>query len=238
MSEECNWLHMQLESLPLIAFPFDPECLPTNAVYFIYEDGEKCGHGGDKARIVRVGTHKDSNFQSRIAEHFLLNRPDEIHIGPNQAAPKDRSIFRKNIGRALLNRTNDEYLPIWEIDFTQRANREQYGHIRDTAKEEKIETEVTGELREHFSFRFIILESQIERMGTGGLEGRLIGTVAKCTGCGPSKMWLGCSSPKGKIRDSGLWLVQHLNSPVITNTDRQTISSAIDATLKWLDDDQ
>jgi len=28
---------------------------------------------GLKPRIVRIGTHKENNFQSRISEHFLLN---------------------------------------------------------------------------------------------------------------------------------------------------------------------
>jgi serine/threonine protein kinase len=39
----------------------------------------------------------------------------------DQSAPHDRSIFRKNIGRSLLNRTSDPYLPVWELDFMKRA---------------------------------------------------------------------------------------------------------------------
>ena len=31
---------------------------------------------------------------------------------------KDRSIFRKNIGRAILNKNNDSFLEIWNLDFT------------------------------------------------------------------------------------------------------------------------
>ena len=38
-------------------------------------------------------------------------------------APKDRSIFRKNIGRDLLNREKDPYLECWEADFTISAER-------------------------------------------------------------------------------------------------------------------
>jgi len=74
MSELCKWLHEQLEQLPFIKFPFKLEQLPENGIYFVYEDNEIWGHGGYKPRIVRIGTHKDGNFRSRIKEHFLLDQ--------------------------------------------------------------------------------------------------------------------------------------------------------------------
>ena len=73
MSELCKWLHEQLEQLPLISFPFRLELLPKNGIYFFYEAGEVWGHGGNKLRIVRVGTHKNGNFRNRIKEHYLLD---------------------------------------------------------------------------------------------------------------------------------------------------------------------
>jgi len=42
------------------------------------------------------------------------------HVNEN----KDRSIFRKNIGRALLDKNKDPYLKIWELDLTYRRNKE------------------------------------------------------------------------------------------------------------------
>jgi hypothetical protein len=42
----------------------------SGSIYFFYEDGEFWGHGGNRLRIVRIGTHKDGNFRSRIKEHF------------------------------------------------------------------------------------------------------------------------------------------------------------------------
>jgi len=103
MSELCRWLHEQLEQLP------------ENWIYFFYEDGEIWGHGGYKQRIVRIGTHKDGNFISRIKEHFLFDE-SKMNFDTTKPAPHERSIFRKNIGRALLNKEKDEYLKIWEID--------------------------------------------------------------------------------------------------------------------------
>jgi hypothetical protein len=53
------------------------------------------------------------------------------------AKPADRSIFRSNIGKALLNKTNDDYLKIWNIDFTTRKNRKVHGHQRNISKEKQ-----------------------------------------------------------------------------------------------------
>ncbi|MEW6181487.1 MAG: hypothetical protein AB1522_16360 [Chloroflexota bacterium] len=116
MSEKCKWLHEKLEELPLIKYSFKLELLPENGIYFFYEIDEIWGHGGDKLRIVRVGTHKGNNFRSRISEHFLINEK-KMNFDENSPKPSDRSIFRKNIGRAILNKKKDPYLKVWEIDF-------------------------------------------------------------------------------------------------------------------------
>jgi hypothetical protein len=232
MSESCKWLHEQLEQLPLIRFPFKLERLPKNGIYFFYENGEIWGHGGYKPRIVRIGTHKDGNFRSRIKEHFLLDE-SKMNFDVTKPAPHERSIFRKNIGRALLNKKNDDYLKTWEIDFTSRENRERYGYLRDIQKEKEIELEITKILRENFSFRFIIVDSQVERMGTKGLESSLIGTIAHCDLCRPSNNWLGRYSPKSQIRKSGLWLIQHLQANEINEDDKEIILNAIKRTIEY-----
>ncbi len=232
MSELCKWLHEQLEQLPLIQFPFKLEQLPDNGIYFFYEEGENWGHGGNKPRIVRIGTSRDGNFRSRIKEHFLLNE-SKMNFDATKPAPHERSIFRKNIGRALLNKEDDDYLKIWEIDFTNREKRDEYGHLRDIQKEKKIESEVTRILRENFSFRFIT-EVQMKRMGSEGLESSLIGTAAHCKLCRPSSNWLGSHSPIEKIRKSGLWLVQHLKANGINEGDKDIISDATLNTKEWI----
>lgn len=226
MSKLCRWLHEQIEQQPLIKFPFKLEKLPRNGIYFFYEQGEIWGHGGNKPRIVRIGTHRDGNFRSRIAEHYLLSE-SKMKFDKDKAKPSDRSIFRKNVGRALLNRQGDNYLQIWEIDYVYRKKRELFGHLRDIKKEKKIESEITEILRSNFFFRFIELNRQKERMGKSGLESHLIGTIAHCRLCRPSKDWLGNHSPKRKIRMSGLWLVQHLTADEIDGNDKKTISEAI-----------
>ena len=96
MSELCKWLHGQLESLPLIRFPFSLDWLLESGVYFLYEDGEVWGHGGYILRIVRVGTHRGGSFRDQIAEHYLLGKYEFwMNFDWNKPKPSDRSIFRK-----------------------------------------------------------------------------------------------------------------------------------------------
>lgn len=212
MSDICEALHGFVWRLPEVRWPFMLDQLPRNGIYFFFEAGELAGHGSDRPRIVRVGTHREGNFRSRMADHYIVNER-KMNFTREQGAPKDRSIFRKNIGRAILNRDHNPYLATWEIDFTTRSARESRGAQRDLEKERAIEATVTQQLRERFSFRWIAVEGQERRMGTGGLESALIGTVSGCKCCRPSKEWLGRFSPKSKIAESGMWLEQHLYDP-------------------------
>ena len=110
----------------------------------------------------------------------------------------------------MLWRDGDEYVSIWEKDFTTRANKDAYGHLRNIDKEKKIETEITKIIRENFSFRYIVVDEQAARLGKNGLEKKYIETVSGCRECRPSESWLGQFSPVEKIRYSGMWLVQYV----------------------------
>ena len=230
-AEKCKWLHEILESLPLIKYPFSLDSLPLSGIYFFYEKNEIWGHGGEKLRIVRIGTHKGKNFRSRISDHFLINNKN---FNENKPKPSDRSIFRKNIGRVILNKRKDKYLQIWEIDFTKPENIEEWAKDRDINKEKEIEKEITKIIRENFSFRFIIIEDEKKRIGSEGLERKLIATVAQCEKCKPSKNWLGLYSPKEVIKKSGLWLTQHLHAQSITDKDKIMIEKLVRNTKQWL----
>lgn len=232
MSETCQWLHQILEELPLVTYPFGLSSLPENAIYFFYEEGETWGHGGDNLRIVRVGTHRGGTFRGRMNEHYLVN-DSKMDFDIHSARPHDRSIFRKNIGRALLNRDGDNYLHVWDLDLISANNRTQHTHLRDVGKEKALEREVTRILRQQFCFRFIVVDDRKDRVGDKGLERAIIGTVAQCHLCTPSEGWLGNHSPIDKVRTSGLWQVQHLNSPGISENDRDAIERAVRSTLGY-----
>lgn len=227
--DNCRWLHEQLEQLQLFDYPTirnSIELLPENGIYFFYEKGEVWGHGGDKPRVVRVGTSKDGNFRSRISEHYLLDE-SKMNFDSSKPAPRERSIFRKNIGRALLNQRKDDYLKIWEVDFTSHESRNQYASLRDIEKEKSLELEITGLLRRNFFFRFIAFGGQDQRMGKTGLESALIGTLAQCPLCKASTNWLGKCSSRAEIRNGKLWQVQHLKANSITNRDKTLILNAV-----------
>src|SRR6266480_2659848 len=107
----CELLHEWANCLPMFRFPFDTSGIPLNGIYILFEKGE-VAHG--TKRIVRVGTHTGENqLRSRLRQHFLIEN-------------KDRSIFRKNIGRALLNRDRDPFLPFWELDLTTAMMKERH----------------------------------------------------------------------------------------------------------------
>jgi hypothetical protein len=172
--------------------PFDAKRLPHDGIYVLFENGEE-SHGG--SRIVRVGTHTgDGQLRPRLNEHFVKQN-------------KDRSIFRKNIGRCLLTRSNDAFLADWELDRTTRAARELHGVEKYPAKRLAVEADVTKYLCEQFSF---VVFSVLDKSDRLTLESRMISTLSACSECQPSETWLGLHSPKARIRDNGLWIVNEL----------------------------
>jgi len=122
---------------------------------------------------------------------------------------------------------NPDYLTIWNIDFTEKVKRKKFKHKRNIAFEKKIEQMITKRLKDNFSFTYIEIDDQDQRMGKKGLESRLIGTLSHCRLCDPSPKWLGRFSPKKAIKESGLWLIQHLNNEGIRKTDKVLIQHLI-----------
>lgn len=193
----CDHVHVAVRQLPVLPFPSRKDELPNDGLYILFEQGE-AGHNG--SRIVRIGSHTGiGNLPSRLVEHTKAN--------------KDRSIFRKNIGRALLNRAHDPFLEQWNWDLTSKKKRAFYGPRLDTNRQQEVEEAVTGYIVENFSFVVIAVEDRAARLS---LEKALIATVAQCPRCKPSPIWLGNFSPVGAIRTSGLWLKQHLNGEALS----------------------
>lgn len=206
MIDICADLHLTLNRLHHYRFPFDETKLPLNGIYILFEDGEKA-HGTD--RIVRIGTHTGQNhLPSRLNQHFLKEN-------------KDRSIFRKNIGRALLNKRNDLFLEKWELDLTTREAKNKYGNLIDWEKLRGIEHEVSMYIQSHFQFVVFPVPQKEDRLL---LESRIISTVSLCKNCRPSADWLGLSSPKEKIRQGGLWIVNELYKQPLSQKDFEKLT--------------
>ncbi len=192
MSKECEAIHVLARNLERHYFPFAESHIPSNGIYILFEKGER-GHGGE--RIVRIGTHTgEDQLRSRLKQHFLNEN-------------KDRSIFRKNIGRSLLKQSSDPFLEFWELDLTTRKAKDKYSHLIDFEYQKSIESRVSQYIQSNFSFCAFEVNDKAKRLE---IESKIISTVSCCKECGPSRSWLGCSSPKQKIAGSGLWLVNEL----------------------------
>ncbi len=205
MSKNCHTIHQWSNGMPRHSFPFDEEDIPLNGSYILFEKGE-FAHGTN--RIVRIGTHTgNSQLRSRLFQHFLKEN-------------KDRSIFRKNIGRALLNKDGDSFLEKWELDLTTRNAREKYFSVVDFERQEEIEKRVSKRIQDNFTFAVFQIDHKEKRLH---FESRIISTVSLCDDCKPSKSWLGLFSPKARIRRSGLWLVNELWKTPVSDNDLEEL---------------
>jgi hypothetical protein len=198
MTDACQYLHKTLSRLPRLKRE-DLASAPKNGIYVLFEKGEE-GHGGE--RIVRIGTHRgQDNLALRIREHLYT---------PN----KDRSIFRKHVGRCLLARAGDPFLAQWEIDLTSKASRTLNEGQIDWRRLQQVEAEVTNYMVDNFSFAVLSFDSKADRLDH---EESLLSTVYECHDCGQSEAWLGKFHPNSEIiRTSGLWNVQGLAGKVLS----------------------
>jgi len=211
MSKICNTIHQWFNGMKKFTFPFDKKDIPENGIYILFEK-EEFAHSTN--RIVRIGTHTGQNqLRSRLFQHFLKEN-------------KDRSIFRKNIGRALLNKDKDPFLEKWELDLTTRNAKEQHSDSVDFDKQKEIEKTVTKFIQNNFSFVVFQIDDKEKRLY---FESRIISTVSLCEECKPSENWLGNFSPKEKIRESGLWLVNELWKTPLYDSDMLILNEIVNA---------
>ena len=211
MCDACGRLHHLMSEGERFNFSTGWDNIPSdyNGIYVMFEKGE-FAHGGD--RIVRIGTHKgDKRLKIRIRQHFEKKK-------------KNSSIFRKNIGLCFLNRDNDTYLEIWNLDTKTKEKQEFYSHFIDKEFEVEIENKVSKYIQENISFCLLEVPTENERKC---YEARMIGTVFRCLDCEASKGWFGLNSTKKKIREKGLWQERELNSEILTEEELDAISSMI-----------
>jgi hypothetical protein len=169
----------------------------NNGIYIVYETGEFY-HSMD--RIVRVGTHTSPNrLKRRLTDHFVR----ENH---------NSSIFRKNIGKAILNAHHDPYLSIWTLDTSKPAN---YKYI-DSIKNTDTERRVSDYMRSHLTFTAFPAPEKGQRLR---LEEAIISTLNHTSDFGPGEKWPGKYSPEIEIRTSGLWLKQGLDAEGLTESE-------------------
>ena len=209
MSELCQQLHILIREGRRYDFNTGYDGIPHNGIYIMFEKGE-LAHDGD--RVVRIGTHTgDKQLRSRIYQHF-------------ENENKNRSIFRKNIGRCILNKERNPYLSTWELDTTSRENQKLFSHLIDKAFETELEKQISKYIQESLNFCLLEIPSKKDRLD---YEARLIGTVSNCKECLPSSNWLGQFSPVDKIKNNGLWQVNKLNTRPLNKEELAFISTTL-----------
>jgi len=177
-------LHKLMNMLPRIRYPFEFAKLSNNGIYIMFEEGEKYG-GFD--RIVRVGTHDSQDrLRGRLRDHYINEN-------------KDGSIFRKNIGRAILNKNHDPYLKVWEYDLSRTNNQEILKQANPSYQIE-IERAVSSYIRNNISF--VIIGEIPDRRERLRLETGIIATLNCDKEFAHSANWLGIFSPKEEIREA------------------------------------
>lgn len=209
-SDACARLHSLISKLPLLQFSDSLDAITGGwGLYFFSErtglDWERSGHGDASSGITRIGI--SSTTSSRIEHHFDGAIP-LAEISVETFCPKDRSIFRKHIGRALLNspgHPHGAYLSVWDVDLTTKKARESQRSSRRIDVERAIEGEVSDILKSRFSFRsFKVPNGDVARQ----IESACVGIVSACPACRRSVGWLGRHHPRPGIANGKLWNVQ------------------------------
>lgn len=201
MQQSCNQLHKNVSNLPVINHDQVNDKIKKDGIYFIVDRNEN-SHSHN--RIVRIGTHTgEGNLYQRIYEHIYKEN-------------KDRSIFRKHIGRCILAKNKDAYLEKWELDLTSRKNKDKYSHLINIDFQKKIELQISDYIKSNLTLHIIEVQNKQDRLL---LEKALLSTIANCSECQPSPRWLGNFHPNVKIQNSGLWNIQGLNHAPLSITD-------------------
>lgn len=179
---------------------------PQRGVYFFFEDGE-LREGGEGPRVVRVGTHALA-AKSRTLLWSRLSQHRGTVGGSNPAGGSHRgSVFRRHIGMAILG-----------ADSTIVKGRSTWGRgshapasVRDG--ESDLENAVSTVIRR---MPFVWLPVPDEP-GPASVRGvieagaiSLLSNFERTPIDPPSGVWLGRSSDREKIRDSGLWNIRHV----------------------------
>lgn len=201
----CKAVHEFFNQMPRMNYETISKIPFTNGIYIMFEKGQKYGN---LDRIVRIGTHTSSErLKIRLRDHFINKN-------------KDGSIFRKNIGKAMLNKYKDSYIDIWSLDTSKRYNKDKINE----EKEAKIEDCISNYLQNNITFVCFFVSEKEDRLR---LEEGLISLLNKSDDFYPDNDWLGRFSPVDKIAQSGLWLTQGLDAIPLTVAEFVNIKESV-----------
>jgi hypothetical protein len=177
---------------------------PPHGVYFFFEDGEVRANG--LPRVTRVGTHA-LTASSRTMLWTRLSQHRGRLSGANPGGGNHRgSIFRRHVGAALIQRGDwpNGLLAAWLDD-----NR----HPEWAEMEASVEREVSGYIGAMPFLWLAVPDAAGGRAGRGLVERNSIALLSARTGGvdRPASGWLGHQAVSEKVRESGLWNVNHVD---------------------------
>ena len=175
-----------------------------NGIYIVFENGESY-HG--VYRVTRVGTHNsDGRLRARLKNHFISKN-------------KDGSIFRKNVGKAILNMNDNPYLRVWTMNSSKKCDMVSVeGYNSEYQK--SVEADVSKYMCEYVSFVCFPVQTMSERLR---LEEGIISELYNTSDFTSSQTWLGKHSTENEITRSGMWLKRGLGGVPLTLGEYQQI---------------
>ena len=175
--------------------------LPERGVYFFREPGEERTHSGSEPRIVRVGTHATTgNSNTKLRDRLRNHKGSDKTGGGNHSG----SIFRELVGRALMK---SDGLVCLEWQHGDRL------HQSATIGKDELERRVSAVIRQ-MPFLWVAVEGESGRSNRDYIERNSIALLSNYLRPAidpPSDGWLGSHCNAERVRDSGLWLSNHVN---------------------------
>ncbi|NWF91147.1 MAG: hypothetical protein HXY50_17005 [Ignavibacteriaceae bacterium] len=193
-----EYIHKFFNKQERFNFPYNIELIENftckNGLYVLFEKGELFN---EYDRIVRIGSHDGNNcLVKRLKDHFLANK-------------QRNSIFRKHLGRCLLNKEQDPYLCAWNKPFKKIKDKEKYKDIVDLEYEKKYENLISNYIRQNLSF--CLIPKIYNKQERDKIEEGLVAILSQSTLKKSSDNWLGNWHPDCRIRESKIWNLEYLN---------------------------
>jgi hypothetical protein len=175
---------------------------PHRGVYFFREPGEDRSDSGQGPRVVRIGTHALKSGSKTSIWNRLSQHRGTVSSG---AGNHRGSIFRLIVGAALIHRDEQSCATWGQGSNAPREVRE---------KEQTIEQQVSKKIGE-LPFVWLAIDDE---PGSDSLRGyiernciALLSNTNKEAIDPATEAWLGNSSDRKKVRESGLWNQNHVD---------------------------
>lgn len=174
---------------------------PPRGVYFVREHGENRTDSGAGPRVVRVGTHAlTAGSQTKLWTRLSQHRGRRLGGGNHRG-----SIFRLLVGQAIVARDSLVSLT-WGVGST--GSRE----IRES--EQELERRVSAIIG-NMSILWLGVDDEAGPDSRRGHIERnaiaLLSNYDRPALDAPSPGWLGRSSDRRRVRESGLWNSNHVD---------------------------